>query len=97
MIRVLIFLYIFRYIDDNQWSKKQADLFIATQSALLQMDEKSAHTPIELNRKIRELLRCNPDLAEAVRYFNYYHKIGFLLSNINNFYIKYFFYEKPDK
>lgn len=56
----------FRFIDENQWSRRQAELFIATQAALLLSDEQSAHTPIELNEKIRNLLKSNPDLAEAV-------------------------------
>lgn len=53
-------------MESNQWSRRQAELFIATQAALIQSDEQSAYTPIELNQKITSLLKSNPDLAEAV-------------------------------
>lgn len=53
-------------MDENQWSRRQAELFIATQAALLASDEQGAHSPVELNDKIKNLLKSNPDLAEAV-------------------------------
>lgn len=55
-----------RFTKSDEWSKRQAELFIATQSALLANNESAALSPTELNKQINNLLKSNPDLAEAV-------------------------------
>ncbi|XP_023229697.1 anaphase-promoting complex subunit 5-like isoform X1 [Centruroides sculpturatus] len=61
--------------EDNQVlaSQKQAEFFVAQQAALLQINEKEALSPPHLQQKIRELLKGNPELAEA-------HYLSFLNS-----------------
>lgn len=54
-------------------SQKQAEFFIAQQAALLQINENEALSPLQLQQKIRELLKGNPELAEA-------HYLSFLNS-----------------
>ena len=46
-------------------SRKQADLFIATQSNLIQTAEKHALSPILLQKEIDCILKSNPGLPEA--------------------------------
>lgn len=48
------------------WSRRQVELFIARQSALLQNNENSALSPPELQDKVRKVLLANPEHAEAV-------------------------------
>jgi anaphase-promoting complex subunit 5 len=48
------------------WSRRQAELFIAQQASLMQTNEMAALSPPELQERIRELLRANPEYAEAV-------------------------------
>ena len=48
------------------WSRRQAELFIARQSALLQNNENAALSPPELQDQIRKVLLANPEHAEAV-------------------------------
>ncbi|KAJ8919973.1 hypothetical protein NQ315_006503 [Exocentrus adspersus] len=57
----------------EQWSKRQAELFIATQAALLENKESSALSPPELQKRISSILKSNPDLAGAhfLSYLNY--------------------------
>ncbi|XP_018335499.1 anaphase-promoting complex subunit 5 isoform X2 [Agrilus planipennis] len=59
--------------DKDQWSRRQAELFIASQAALLSNNEGKALNPKELQFHIRNLLKSNPDLAEAhfLSYLNY--------------------------
>lgn len=52
------------------WSRRQAELFIARQSALLQNNENSALPPPDLQDKIRKVLQANPEHAEA-HYLSY--------------------------
>ncbi|XP_030765608.1 anaphase-promoting complex subunit 5 [Sitophilus oryzae] len=61
------------YIDEKQWSRRQAELFLATQAALLQHDECKALEPQDLQSKISSILNSNPDLAEAhfLSFLNY--------------------------
>ncbi|PSN35870.1 Anaphase-promoting complex subunit 5 [Blattella germanica] len=47
------------------WSRRQAELFIAQQATLIQTNELAALPPPELQDRIRELLRANPEYAEA--------------------------------
>ncbi|KAJ9592635.1 hypothetical protein L9F63_015690, partial [Diploptera punctata] len=47
------------------WSRRQAELFMAQQSTLMQTNELAALSPPELQDRIRELLRANPEFAEA--------------------------------
>lgn len=63
----------FRYVNRDQWSRRQAELFIASQAALLSGNEEKAFNPKDLNIHIRNLLKTNPDLAEAhfLNYLNY--------------------------
>lgn len=60
----------------EQWSRRQAELFIATQAALLSANEEKALKPAELQKRISNLLQSNPELAEAVSFeppcFNYF-------------------------
>lgn len=58
--------YIFRYSNRDQWSRRQAELFIASQAVLLTNNEEKAFNPQELGKHIHNLLKSNPDLAEAV-------------------------------
>lgn len=57
-------------IGKGQASHKQAELFIAQQAALIQTNEKEAIPPAVLQSHIRDLLKDNPDLAEA-HYLSY--------------------------
>ncbi|KAK5639964.1 hypothetical protein RI129_010775 [Pyrocoelia pectoralis] len=61
------------YSNRDQWSKCQAQLFIATQAALLCSNEEKAFNPKELGMHIKNLIKANPDLAEAhfLNYLNY--------------------------
>ncbi|CAG9773305.1 unnamed protein product [Ceutorhynchus assimilis] len=60
-------------LDEKQWSRRQAELFLATQAALLQNDEEKALPPHELQNKISSILKSNPDLAEShfMAFLNY--------------------------
>lgn len=72
------------HVDDNaecreegrkgQASHKQAELFIAQQAALIQTNEKEAFPPRKLQKHIRDLLKDNPDLAEA-HYLSYLNSL----------------------
>lgn len=55
-----------RYLVEKQWSRRQAELFLATQAALLHNDQEKALAPQELQNRISSILKSNPDLAEAV-------------------------------
>ncbi|KAG5897864.1 hypothetical protein JTB14_024896 [Gonioctena quinquepunctata] len=57
----------------EQWSRRQAELFIATQAALLANNEGKALQPPELLRRINSILKSNPDLSGAhfLSYLNY--------------------------
>ncbi|GFQ73187.1 anaphase-promoting complex subunit 5 [Trichonephila clavata] len=46
-------------------SQKQAEFFIAQQSALLQINESAALSPFDLQQKIRELMKGNPEIYEV--------------------------------
>ncbi|CAH1961189.1 unnamed protein product [Acanthoscelides obtectus] len=60
---------------DNKetWSRRQAELFIATQAALLSNNEGKALPPDELHKRIMNILESNPDLVGAhfLSYLNY--------------------------
>nr|CAI5862934.1 unnamed protein product [Callosobruchus analis] len=60
---------------DNKetWSRRQAELFIATQAALLSNNEGKALPPQELHKRITNILESNPDLVGAhfLSYLNY--------------------------
>ncbi|VEN54817.1 unnamed protein product [Callosobruchus maculatus] len=60
---------------DNKetWSRRQAELFIATQAALLSNNEGKALPPEELHKRITNILESNPDLVGAhfLSYLNY--------------------------
>ncbi|XP_022921180.1 anaphase-promoting complex subunit 5 [Onthophagus taurus] len=53
------------YNNKNQWSRRQADLFISTQAGLLAHDQTRALNPVELHKQLRSLLETNPDISEA--------------------------------
>ncbi|XP_056636653.1 anaphase-promoting complex subunit 5 [Diorhabda sublineata] len=57
----------------EQWSRRQAELFIATQAALLSNNEGKALPPPELQNRISNILKSNPDLSGAhfLAYLNY--------------------------
>lgn len=55
-------------------SQKQAEFFIAQQAALLQINESAALSPFELQQKIKELLKGNPELYEAC-YLSYLNSL----------------------
>nr|XP_023020876.1 anaphase-promoting complex subunit 5 [Leptinotarsa decemlineata] len=59
--------------DREQWSRRQAELFIATQASLLAFNEGKALPPKELLKRIKEILKSNPDLSGAhfLSYLNY--------------------------
>lgn len=48
------------------WSRRQAELFIARQTARLQNHEESALPAAQLQQIIRQVLQANPDHFEAV-------------------------------
>lgn len=50
----------------EQWSRRQAELFIATQAVLLANNEGKALPPPDLQKKITSILKSNPDLSGAV-------------------------------
>ena len=60
-------------LEPGKYSQRQAEFFIAKQSTLLQHNELGAMVPKKLQQRISELLRSNPDLAEAhyLSYMNY--------------------------
>ena len=65
------------------WTRRQAELFIAQQVSLLQNNESLALPPPKLQEKIRDILRANPDYAEAVSQcdsFNMRHILKSLLT-----------------
>ncbi|KAK7077016.1 hypothetical protein SK128_015544 [Halocaridina rubra] len=51
-------------------TRQQAELFISQQATLLQVNETAALSPPQLQEKIRDLVKLNPDLAEA-HYLSY--------------------------
>lgn len=61
-----IFFFFCRSANRDQWSRKQAELFIATQSSLLSTNVEKALPPQELQNRIESLLKSNPSLSEAV-------------------------------
>lgn len=52
-------------MDSGFFSHKQAEYFIARQGFLLQHNENEALSPGKLQEKITDMLRSNPDMAEA--------------------------------
>ncbi|XP_044758566.1 anaphase-promoting complex subunit 5 isoform X2 [Coccinella septempunctata] len=60
-------------IEKDLWTRRQAELFIATQAALVESNEGRAMNPGELQKVIGNILKTNPDLAEAhfLAYLNY--------------------------
>lgn len=59
--------------DEDLWTRRQSELFIATQYALLLYDEQNAMEPKKLHEFLECMLKANPDLAEAhfLNYLNY--------------------------
>lgn len=57
---------LFRRYEHCKWSRKQAELFTAQQAALLQSSEPRAMSPRSLQEAITDILRDNPDYADAV-------------------------------
>lgn len=55
-------------------SQKQTEFFISQQASLFQINEQEAYPPAELQKKIEELLRGNPDFAEA-HYLSYLNSL----------------------
>lgn len=53
-------------IESLRCSRRQAELFIATQAALLKVNDAEALSPLDLQEKIRQLLKNNPGFSEAV-------------------------------
>lgn len=47
-------------------TRQQAELFISQQTSLLQFNETAALSPPLLQAKIKQLVKQNPDMAEAV-------------------------------
>ncbi|XP_045463070.1 anaphase-promoting complex subunit 5 [Harmonia axyridis] len=60
-------------MEKDMWTRRQAELFIATQAALVESNEGKAMNPKELQKVIANILKTNPDLAEAhfLAYLNY--------------------------
>ena len=57
-------------LEPGKYSQRQAEFFIAKQASLLQHNQLEALSPKELQQRISDLLRSNPDLAEA-HYLSY--------------------------
>ncbi|CAH0545836.1 unnamed protein product [Brassicogethes aeneus] len=57
----------------EQWSRRQAELFIATQAELLSNNVEKAMNPVDMQKTIASLLKSNPRLSEAhfLSYLNY--------------------------
>jgi len=68
---VYIFYLLIRGSESFQWSRKQAELFIAQQAALLQSSEPHAMPPAQLQTTISQILKDNPNYADAVIYSLY--------------------------
>nr|CAD7459333.1 unnamed protein product [Timema tahoe] len=47
------------------WSKKQAELFVSQQAALIQNNEPAAMPPLELHEKLQSVLQANSENASA--------------------------------
>ncbi|XP_077292217.1 anaphase promoting complex subunit 5 ida [Arctopsyche grandis] len=54
-----------REFERCHWSRRQAELFTAQQAALLQSSEPRAMSPPRLQQTIGEIIRDNPDYADA--------------------------------
>ncbi|XP_046399843.1 anaphase-promoting complex subunit 5 [Ischnura elegans] len=52
-------------VDVGCWSRRQAELFIAQQAALLETNESAALPPPVLQERMLDLLKANPKCAEA--------------------------------
>ncbi|GJQ67666.1 putative anaphase-promoting complex [Trypoxylus dichotomus] len=61
------------YSNRDQWSRRQAELFIATQANLLVNNQEQALSPVDLHKQIRNLLKTNNEIPEAhfLEYLNY--------------------------
>ncbi|KAK7799949.1 hypothetical protein U0070_008021 [Myodes glareolus] len=55
-------------------SQKQAEFFLSQQAALLKSDETKALTPASLQKELNNLLKFNPDFAEA-HYLSYLNNL----------------------
>ncbi|XP_070532734.1 anaphase-promoting complex subunit 5-like [Ptychodera flava] len=64
----------YKFLSGGIFSQKQAEYFIAHQAGMLHSHENQALSPKELNRQICQLLRGNPDLAEA-HYLSYLNNL----------------------
>lgn len=80
MVKKYIFFYVLtiflflRLGSREFWSRRQAELFVATQAALVTNNEEKAVSPAELQVHIKNLLKSNPNLAEAVRCLKFFCK-----------------------
>lgn len=54
------------YLNRDKWSRRQAELFIASQAKLLNACEEKACNPKDLNKHITNILKSNPCLSAAV-------------------------------
>jgi len=59
-----------KYHKTRSWSPRQVELFIAQQVKLLKINESVALDPPTLHKKLKEILRANPDHFD-VHYLNY--------------------------
>ncbi|KAM8961603.1 anaphase-promoting complex subunit 5 isoform 2-T2 [Pelodytes ibericus] len=55
-------------------SQKQAEYFLSQQASLLKNDESKAFTPVSLQKELNNLLKFNPDFAEA-HYLSYLNSL----------------------
>lgn len=59
----------------QKWSSKQAELFIAQQSALLENDEVKSLNPKELQKKIDEIVQSFPPLCSKAYFLSYLNNV----------------------
>lgn len=72
-------IYIFSTFEECQWSRKQAELFTAQQANLLQINEKKAMAPKQLQKTIMQIINDLPEYPDIVLYF-----FGFNVHIFNN-------------
>lgn len=60
---------LFNSLEECQWSKKQAELFTAQQGNLLQINEKKALSPRQLQKTIMQIIKDIPDYSDIVCIF----------------------------
>ena len=61
-----------RFPEEQKWSRKESELYIAKQVELLQSVENAADSPEKIDEIVGKIMKSNPDLAEVhfLQYLN---------------------------